>query len=122
MVVGTGIDIVEIERVRDAIFKNERFIFRYFTEAERTYWQSRSSKAESLAGIFAAKEAVIKAIGSGYMQDIEINHDASGKPFVQLSGQTAIKIAAIKEAVMHITISHTRLYAVAHALLESRCD
>ena len=111
---GLGTDIVEIERIRHNM--NEKFLFRIFTEEERKRIAGKSYRA---AGIFAAKEAASKALGTGIKgfgwHDIEILKKESGKPYVRLHGkaETLAKEQGIKE--MEISISHCRYYATAVA-------
>jgi len=111
---GLGTDIVEIERIRNNM--NEKFIFRIFTAEERSRIAGKSYRA---AGIFAAKEAISKALGTGIKgfawQDIEILKKESGKPYVRLHGKAEelAKEQGIKE--MEISISHCRAYATAVA-------
>lgn len=118
MIIGIGTDVIEIERVKRAA-ANSRFMERFFTEGEREYLLSR--KAESIAGYFSAKEAVVKAIGTGFSgfkwKDIEIVKNNS-VPGVLLHGN-ALKIARERGIrVIHLSISHSREYAVATAVAE----
>ena len=111
---GLGTDIVEIERIRHNM--NEKFLFRIFTAEERKRIAGKSYRA---AGIFAAKEAASKALGTGIKgfgwHDIEILKEESGKPYVRLHGkaETLAKEQGIEE--MEISISHCRHYATAVA-------
>lgn len=123
MILGVGVDIVKIERFEKISEKNSRrFFSRVFTEREREFISGKT--AQSAAGIFAAKEAVAKALGTGFVgfspQDIEILHKKNGKPHAVLH-KNARKIArrAAKRArrfVVHISISHTKTDAVAYAV------
>ena len=83
---GIGIDIIEIDRIENAIKKNPRFLERNFTEKEVLYFKENNFKFESIAGNFASKEAISKAIGTGIrgfkLKDIEILRDELGKPIV----------------------------------------
>ena len=112
-IVGIGSDIIEIERVKEIVEKNSRFLIRVYTEKEIEYLKIKSGYS-SHAGRFAAKEAVAKAIGSGIsgfaFKDIEILNDKNGKPYVKLYGN-AVNIA--KGLTFLITISHSRDYATA---------
>ncbi|MCL2355763.1 MAG: holo-ACP synthase [Defluviitaleaceae bacterium] len=103
---GVGVDIVKIARFEDCVEKEKSpFMRRVFTEREREYIKS----AQNAAGIFAAKEAVVKALGTGFRkispQDVEILHEESGKPYVIFGGAT-----------VHISISHTDTDAIAFAV------
>ena len=120
MTESVGIDLVEVKRIQKAAERRgERFLKRIFTERERAYCQKKSNEYGSLAARFAAKEAVFKALGTGWSMgakwtDIEVINDALGKPEVVLHGK-------IKELVgtKHVAISltHTREYAQAVAVL-----
>ena len=117
MKVYTGIDLIEIERFEKlAPAIRERFIHRVLTEKERL--EVKDSNA-SLAGKFAAKEAVVKAIGCGIgpisFQDMEILHDANGRPLLNLSKDALKIIQELKLKEWSLSISHSRQYAVAAA-------
>jgi holo-[acyl-carrier protein] synthase len=127
MIASIGIDIVEIERIEEAMIKRkERFLDRLFTPAEQEYCLSKSNASMYLAGRFAAKEAVLKVLGTGLRNvkwtDIEIIKDDLGKPYVQLTGKAAqlAKGQGINEVML--SISHSRNYAVAQAVGIRRRD
>lgn len=88
MIIGIGVDIIEIERVRQAIQNNKNFLSKLFTERELDYFINRNMNSEVIAGNFAAKEAVSKALGTGIrgfsFKDIEILRNELGKPEVIL--------------------------------------
>lgn len=113
MITGTGIDIVRIDRVEKAI-RNDRFLERVFTEGERAYLSSKKNSAQTAAGLFCAKEAVMKALKIGITQipftNIEIGIEEGGAPYVTVTGYLDIKF--------HISISHDGEYAVAQAIAE----
>jgi len=118
MIKGIGIDIVEIERIRKAVDKNP-LIERFFTEAEAADFCGRQRHVH-VAGKYAAKEAVAKALGTGLSgfkwKDIEILKDDKGKPYVKLKGK-AYRTAREKGVdKVHVSISHSRDYAVAQAI------
>lgn len=124
MVIGIGCDIIEIHRIEKA--KNRKgFIDKLFTESEKAYIESRMFGAETIAGIFAAKEAVSKALGTGIrgfsFKDIEITKDNNGKPMAKLYNNAA-KIAEqlCEDYLVHITISHSKESATAFSILEKR--
>lgn len=121
MIVGIGTDIVEVERIRKAC-RRPRFLSRVFTERELALFQSRKENYQVLAGTFAAKEAVVKAMGTGFRgfawKDVEILRDELGKPHVVLHRQALETVRAMEGRKIHISISHTRCYAVAQAILE----
>lgn len=120
MIKGIGVDIVEIERVRRAMDRRERFTDRLFTQAEQKYCRSKTKPALHFAVRFAAKEAVSKALGTGKRgmkwTDIEIRRDALGKPFVHLSGGAA-ELASLKGVTdVAVSLSFSRDSAVASAI------
>jgi holo-[acyl-carrier protein] synthase len=111
----TGVDIIEIDRIESAA-RNPRFLERVFTEKERERCLRRKNPAEELAGRFASKEAVIKCLGRRVpWKQIEILNEPSGKPFVALHG-LAKDLARGRRIAL--SISHSRLYAVATAVME----
>ena len=121
MIESIGIDIVEIERIEEALQKRrERFLDRLFTLAEQTYCLSKANASMYLAGRFAAKEAVLKVLGTGLRNvkwtDIEIMKDALGKPYVQLYGKAACMAEELGIGKVLLSISHSRRYAVAQAV------
>lgn len=119
LMIGLGIDIIEIDRINKAMSKNNRFLEKIFTEYERSYFISKGSKAETIAGIFAAKEAVSKVLGKGIVgytwQDIEITHDNNGKPVVSLKNGASNQADALNIKEIMVSISHCKTYAVANA-------
>lgn len=120
MIIGVGIDIIEISRIENAIKKRESFKNRVFTSAEQEYCGAITCSFERFAGRFAAKEAVGKALGSSLSWlDVEILPAPSGKPKVILHN-TAAELADGKQ--VHVSISHCRDYAVASAIIEVEAD
>lgn len=125
-VVGIGIDIVEIERIKAAVSKSPRFMERIFTARERDYFERKKFSPATMAGNFAAKEAVVKALGTGIRDisfaEIEILRDALGKPVVTLGGrlESICKARGIRD--VQISISHSKHYAVANAIATNRGD
>ncbi|MBT2738539.1 holo-[acyl-carrier protein] synthase [Neobacillus sp. B4I6] len=114
MIKGIGIDIIELSRIEDILNRQKKFVDRVLTPNERLKFEGLSAvrKVEFLAGRFAAKEAYSKANGTGIGEelsflDIEIENDRSGKPFF-----------AKPERHAHLSISHSRDYAVAHVIIE----
>lgn len=122
MIKGIGNDIIEISRIEDAIRRyGQRFLDRIFTIAEREYCLRHHESALHFAGRFAAKEAVVKAIGTGFSKgitwtDIEIVSDVDGKPVVMLSESVKKRLGTTKVLV---SISHCRQFATAFAIWES---
>tara|TARA_Y100000588_G_C13889231_1_gene767933 strand:+ start:132 stop:521 length:390 start_codon:yes stop_codon:yes gene_type:complete len=120
MVKGIGIDIIEISRIKKAVEKSDRFVKRLFTENEIEYFKSKNMKVESIAGNFAAKEAVVKALGTGLRgfkwTDIEVLRDELGKPVVYL--HNGAKELATDRGINEVmlSISHCKEYAVANGV------
>ena len=122
MVVGIGIDLVEIHRMKKAI-ERPLFVQRVFTPAEQAYCDSRGRQnAASYAARFAAKEAVMKALGTGLSgggtwQDIEVLPDEQGKPVMTLSGYFGQLSRKMDVTRIHVSLSHAQEYAAAQVLL-----
>ena len=115
-ILGIGTDIVETRRIREMVEKGDGFAERVFTRAELDYSLSKRSKYMSLAARFAAKEAVAKALGQSFSwQDVEMVNGHNGKPVVNLHGR-AKEVAG--SARVHVSVSHTRNYASAVAVVE----
>ncbi|MCK5763793.1 MAG: holo-ACP synthase [Clostridiales bacterium] len=120
MIIGIGTDIVEIERIKKAIEKNDRFLERIFSEKERELFESRKNNIFSIAANFAGKEAVSKVFGTGIRDfnwvEIEIFRDDLGKPYVVLSGRAkSISEAKSIENIL-ISLSHSKEQAIAYAI------
>ena len=124
MILGTGIDLVEIQRIRDALGRHgEGFARRILTEAEWDYCRAHVDPAPHVAARFAAKEAVSKAFGTGIgtrlsWHDIQVTRDASGRPHVELCGEAAGLMKELGGAHVHLSLSHERGHAAAMAILE----
>lgn len=122
MIAGIGTDIVEIARIDKAISKNVKFMDKVFSEEEQRYLESRKMRPEYVAGRFAAKEAVSKALGTGFIgfgfTDIEIVRSASGEPEVILKEKAENVARGYGEYKIHLSITHGRDSAVAFAVLE----
>ena len=124
MILGTGIDIIEVSRIAASFEKfGERFANRILLPAEIAYCLSHRRPAPFLAARFAAKEAISKAFGTGIgahlgWQDIEIRRKESGEPFVVLHGKGQELFEARGAKKLHISLSHTENYAAATAILE----
>ena len=124
MIIGNGIDIVEVERVRDLKDRwRDRFLKKVFTVRELSYANTKRFPAEHLAARIAVKEALIKAFSNdgkkylGDWKDIEVSNDRSGRPYANLYGNFKIvkKKRKIKQII--ISVSHTHRYAIASAIL-----
>lgn len=121
MIVGIGNDIIEIERIEKAISK-EGFKNKIYTQRELENIKKRGNRAETYAGVFSAKEAISKAIGTGVREfsliDLEILNDDLGKPYVVVSEKLDKIIKSKKEDYqIEISISHSKKYAIAMAMV-----
>ena len=121
MIVGIGNDIIEIERIEKAISK-EGFKDKIYTQRELENIKKRGNRAETYAGVFSAKEAVSKAIGTGVREfsltNLEILNDDLGKPYVVVSEKLDKIIKSKKEDYqIEISISHSKKYAIAMAII-----
>ena len=121
MIVGIGNDIIEIERIEKAISK-EGFKNKIYTQRELKNIEKRGNRTETYAGIFSAKEAISKAIGTGVREfsltDLEILNDNLGKPYVVVSEKLDKILKTKKEDYqIEISISHSRRYATAMAII-----
>lgn len=119
-----GTDIVEVYRIRETIERTPRFIDRVFTDAEREYCESKgAAAAQSFAGRFAAKEAFLKALRTGWRgkigwQDIEIVNDGNGAPVFQITGEASRLLEELGAEKVHLSISHTNEHATAQVIFE----
>ena len=116
MVKGIGIDIIEIERIKKAVAKSgDKFLKKVFTDHELTYCNKKSKlKVPELAARFAAKEAYMKALGTGlrgiHFKEIEIRNDKAGQPYLKVRGKFLPKV--------HLSLSHSLDFAVAAVVIE----
>ncbi len=124
MILGIGVDLVRIARVRQAIERwQERFLERVFTPDEIAYARRRRDPAEHLAARFAAKEATLKALGTGLTmgvrwREMEVRRARGERPCVALSGRTAAIGAARGVQTLHVSLTHDGEYAMAQVLAE----
>ncbi len=125
MILGVGVDIVEVGRIEAAIERHgQRFLRRVFMEREIEYCQGKGPAAGVyFAGKFAAKEAFVKSIGTGIAagvrwRDVEILNDLAGKPYLAISGVAREKMEQLGARNAVVSISHTKNYAVAVVILE----
>jgi holo-[acyl-carrier protein] synthase len=118
-ILGLGVDICEIERMERALGRHPTMRERVFTPEERAYCDAKARPAESYAGRFAAREAVIKALG-GYRckrwQDISVSRAPSGAPAIRLEGNAKVRADTLGVSKVLITFSHERTSAVAFAV------
>jgi len=125
LIIGCGIDLVKIERIEKIIKRwGDNLTSRMFTLLEREYCKKRkSNKYQSYAGKFAAKEALLKALGLGLIgvnwTEIEISNNELGQPIIKTSGKLNIIVSKKGVSKYFLTISHTKDYAVAEVILDS---
>ncbi len=124
MIVGSGIDIVEVGRIRESVERfGQRFLNRIFTSSEQAYCLRKRRSAESFAARFAAKEAGAKALGTGISQgvnwlEIEVIREPGGRPGLLLHGRAAEIAAAMGVARLALSLTHTGDLAMASVVLE----
>ena len=122
MIFGVGTDLVEIGRIQKAIEKNPRFLQKVYTEEEIRYCQRKKNPWQSFAARFAAKEAVSKALGTGLgkigLTDIEVQNQSTGQPQIVLHGTAQIFAQTHGIKRVHISLSHSEVYAIATAIVE----
>jgi len=124
MILSTGIDLIEVDRIRNAMNRHgERFVRRFLLPDELAYCQSHRDPAPFVAVRFAAKEAASKAFGTGIgaalgWLDLEVRHRESGQPYFVLHGRGASLFADRRATALHLSLSHTSLHASAVAILE----
>ncbi len=124
-IIGTGVDIVETARIADLLGNHpERFLERCFTKGEQEDSKSNKRQNEHLAARFAAKEAALKALGTGWSQgigwtDIEVVKEPSGKPYLKITGRAAEIADELGITKWHLSLSHISTHAIAMAIAES---
>ena len=124
MIVGIGIDIVSIQRILDIYQRHaDRFVRRILTDSEKEYVLRHKDPGQRLAGRWAAKEAALKALGTGLSngirwRDVEILPDRTGKPYVAFHGRAHEHAAGLGATVFHVTITHSDEWALAQVILE----
>jgi holo-[acyl-carrier protein] synthase len=120
MITGLGVDIVEIARMREALARRPRIKERLFSEEERAYCEKRNHPEVHYALRFAAKEAVLKALGTGFsgmrFTDVEVLRESSGRPVPRLRGRAAQHAEELGVVEMHLSLSFTHTTAVASAV------
>src|SRR6187455_3426088 len=125
-IIGTGIDIVECLRIAQMIEKHgELFITRVYTDAEIEYCTARKAATQHYAGRWAAKEAILKALGTGWRRgiswrDIEVRNEPGGRPTVAMRGGARDVVERLGITEMLISISHCRSHATAYALAQGK--
>jgi holo-[acyl-carrier protein] synthase len=125
LIVGLGVDITEVDRIQSAIeTSGERFLRRIYTPAERAYCEQFKNKYERFAGRFAAKEAAMKALGTGWRRgvrwvDFEVVREAGGRPTISLGGAAKEIAAQLGVQRISLSITHTAAQALAQVIFES---
>ena len=125
MIVGTGVDITETERIEQALQRHgERFAKRLYTSREIAYCEQFKNRAERFAARFAAKEAAFKALGTGWREgvrwlDVEVTHQPSGKPELVLTGRAEELARALGVTRTSVSLSHSNHYVIAQVIFES---
>jgi holo-[acyl-carrier protein] synthase len=128
VIVGIGVDVVDVGRVRKSLDRfGDRFAGKVLSEAERARFGKSRDKAAWLAKRFAAKEAAAKALGTGmragvHFSQITVARKSSGAPLIELSGAAAERAATLGAGTMHVSISDEKDYAVAFVVLEGLAD
>jgi holo-[acyl-carrier protein] synthase len=124
VIISIGIDIIEVARIREVLLRTPRFAERVFTAAERQYCDSRGAvSAQHYAARFAAKEAALKALQTGWRggiswQDVEIAARESGAPYLIFTGAVLTIFEKFQASATHLSISHTSEHAIAQVVLE----
>ncbi|MBA4055351.1 MAG: holo-[acyl-carrier-protein] synthase [Marivirga sp.] len=123
MILGVGIDMIEVDRVLDKIDKNNRFKEKIFSEKEIAFCESKTNKGENYAARFAAKEAFLKATGLGLtlgyeLAEVEVVNDENGKPLLNLHGNFKAKAIQNNWNKIHLSISHLQSIACAVVIIE----
>jgi len=124
VIISIGVDIIEVGRVRETIARTPRFAERVFTDAERAYCESRgAAAAQHYAARFAAKEAALKALQTGWSggiswQDVEVGAKDSGAPVISFHGRARELYEQTGAARAHLSIAHTTEHAIAEVILE----
>ena len=125
MIYGIGTDIIEVKRIKKAVVRfGDRFIRRIFTEYEIRYSENKANSFQHFAVRFAAKEALLKAMGIGLRygilwRQIEISNDDLGKPQILCSGVCKKKLNELHVKRLHVSLSHIEKYGIATVILES---
>ena len=124
MLIGTGLDLIEIERIAHSIERyGERFLHRIYTEHEIAYCNSKRSSAESFAARFAAKEAGAKALGTGISRGVtwiefQIARQPGGRPVLELRGRAAVLAKELGVKTISLSLTHTGNLAMATVMME----
>lgn len=123
MIFGIGIDMIEVSRIEKSITRSKSFLTKIFSEKEREYCDSKSNKFQCYAARFAAKEAFMKAIGTGWrngikFNEIEVVNNELGKPEIKLSGKAKELFCQMDLKNIFVSLSHLKEYAIANVIIE----
>lgn len=126
MIIGLGTDIIDVDRVEKLISKGDTYLQGIFTDLEITYCRSKHYPQRHFAGRFAAKEAFLKALGTGYrdgigFSEIEIVNDSLGKPVINVSGHAHSKLCELASTTFrtHLSLAHVKSMATATVIIET---
>ncbi len=125
MILGTGIDIIEVARIEKALSRDIGFRDKIFTPVEIEYCESKKHKYENYAARFSAKEAMLKALGTGWrygirFADIEVWNDELGKPHIRLFGKAKELTGILSVSEIHVSLSHLKETATAIVIIEQK--
>ena len=127
MIISIGIDIVEVHRVKQILARTPRFAERVFTETERAYCEARGAmvRAQHYAARFAAKEAALKALRTGWSsglkwQEVEVVRSPTGAPILRFHGRALALLEQSGASLAHLSLSHTAEHAIAQVILEGK--
>lgn len=122
MIIGIGTDIIEIKRIEEAVNRTPKFLEKMFTEKEIALFKSKAMKMETIAGNFAAKEALSKALGTGFrgysFKDFEVLRNELGKPIIEPCEKVKDNIGK-EDIKINVSISHNRSDAIAFVVVEA---
>jgi len=124
LIKGTGIDIIEVERIRNVLERDTGFRDKIFTPEEIRYCESKKNKYQHYAARFSAKEALMKAIGTGWrfgirFADIEVFHNDLGQPQIRVSGKANEMLSDLSISKIHVSLSHLKELATAIVIIEN---
>ncbi|NCA74750.1 MAG: holo-ACP synthase [Alphaproteobacteria bacterium] len=127
MIIGIGTDIIEVARIEKALSRDIGFRDKIFTPVEIAYCESKKNKYQHYAARFSAKEAFLKAVGTGWRYGIRFGeigtgNDELGKPYLEVNGKAKELIDSLSVSKIHVSLSHLKETAIAIVILESEPD
>lgn len=127
MIIGTGIDIIEVARIEKVMSRDIGFRDKIFTPGEIEYCESKKNKFQHYAARFSAKEAMLKAIGTGWrfgirFADIDVFHDELGKPHIRVYEKAKELLSTMQVSQIHVSLSHLKEMATAVVIIETEGD